>query len=342
MRTFKFWLFYGVSVFFLLSALACLTLLFCSAQMWLRESREIQEVAPVTGSVVEARDSLMFVFEEGWGGAPPVVFIHGPGWGALWADTATPVAEADFRSLTIDLPPFGFSQKLYGAESYGIARQALRIMDVLAKMEIKEATFVCHSVGCQPVMEIAVTNPKFVKKLVLVDPELGIAGTMEKPEYGQATLKGMWRRLFSMHFIRNAILATYGTHPFSISSIMRSMVYDKRSISVGRIELLQAPLQIKHMTQAYGDWLEHLLITKENAYVTDFKNFKRVKAPALILWGEEDAVTPAWQGIALQKLLPNASLRIIPKAGHIPFIEQTNDFNRYLLRFLKGEPLGSN
>jgi len=342
MRTFKFWLLYGLSVFFLLSALVCLTLLFCSAQMWLRESKEIEQVAPITGKIVEARDSLMFVFEEGYGLAPPVVFIHGPGWGALWAETATPVAEADFRAITIDLPPFGFSQKLYGAESYSIARQALRITDVLAKLEIKEAVFVCHSVGCQPVMELAITHPNLVKKIVLVAPELSIAGTMDKPEYGQATLKGAMRKLFSMHPIRNAVLATYGTHPFSIASTMRMMVHDKKAVSAGRVELLKAPLQIKHMTQAYGDWLEHFLITKENAWVTDFKNFKHIKAPALILWGKEDTVTPPWQGIALQKLLPRASLRIIPKAGHIPFIEKTNDFNRYLLRFLKGQPLGVN
>ena len=61
--------------------------------------------------------------------------------------------------------------------------------------------------------------------------------------------------------------------------------------------------------------------------------------PVLISWGGKDIVTPLWQGEALQKMLPNAQLKVMPDVGHIPYIEDINVFNKTLLNFLHGKPL---
>lgn len=48
----------------------------------------------------------------------------------------------------------------------------------------------------------------------------------------------------------------------------------------------------------------------------------RVHLPTLLLWGESDRiVTPAY-GTAYAAAFGNAQLEIIPKAGHLPQIEQ--------------------
>jgi pimeloyl-ACP methyl ester carboxylesterase len=38
--------------------------------------------------------------------------------------------------------------------------------------------------------------------------------------------------------------------------------------------------------------------------------------PALLLWGEDDPISPIATGVRLARLLPNATLRVIPAATH--------------------------
>jgi pimeloyl-ACP methyl ester carboxylesterase len=48
----------------------------------------------------------------------------------------------------------------------------------------------------------------------------------------------------------------------------------------------------------------------------------RVRIPALVVWGESDGVVDAVYGRAYAHSLPNARFKLIPKAGHVPQIEQ--------------------
>lgn len=46
---------------------------------------------------------------------------------------------------------------------------------------------------------------------------------------------------------------------------------------------------------------------------------KTIKVPCLVIHGEEDNLLPKEHGVALSTMIPNAKLRIIPKAGHLFF-----------------------
>ncbi len=56
--------------------------------------------------------------------------------------------------------------------------------------------------------------------------------------------------------------------------------------------------------------------------------------PVHIIWGSLDSVTPLWQGEQLKKLIPNSELAVIDNAGHIPFLENVQQFNAILLKVL--------
>jgi pimeloyl-ACP methyl ester carboxylesterase len=60
---------------------------------------------------------------------------------------------------------------------------------------------------------------------------------------------------------------------------------------------------------------------------------KHVRAPALVLVGEHDRVTPPSSAVALAGELPDGRLEIVEGAGHIPMMEAHEDVNRRLARF---------
>lgn len=60
----------------------------------------------------------------------------------------------------------------------------------------------------------------------------------------------------------------------------------------------------------------------------------KISAPTLLIWGNNDTITPPFVGEEFHKLIPNSQLFFIDKCGHAPMMEQPEEFNRYLGRFL--------
>lgn len=61
---------------------------------------------------------------------------------------------------------------------------------------------------------------------------------------------------------------------------------------------------------------------------------KSIKRPALLVWGKEDTITPAFVGEKFQELLPDARLFMLDGCGHAPMMEHPDEFNRLLSNFL--------
>jgi 3-oxoadipate enol-lactonase len=60
-----------------------------------------------------------------------------------------------------------------------------------------------------------------------------------------------------------------------------------------------------------------------------------VKAPTLILVGEDDPGTPVAASEAMHARIAGSKLVVIPVAAHLANIEQAEDFNTHLLKFLR-------
>jgi 3-oxoadipate enol-lactonase len=65
---------------------------------------------------------------------------------------------------------------------------------------------------------------------------------------------------------------------------------------------------------------------------------RKLTVPALIVVGEEDALTPPPQSRQMNEAAPGSELVVIPKAGHMSNLEDPETFNRALLDFLAGVP----
>lgn len=55
----------------------------------------------------------------------------------------------------------------------------------------------------------------------------------------------------------------------------------------------------------------------------------------LLLWGAKDQTIPAATGLRLRECFREAAYEILPEAGHLPYEELPEDFNRRLLEFLE-------
>ena len=59
-----------------------------------------------------------------------------------------------------------------------------------------------------------------------------------------------------------------------------------------------------------------------------------IKTPTLLIWGENDLVTPPEVAREFKSLLPNSKLEWIKKCGHAPMMEYPDEFNKILFNWL--------
>ena len=57
--------------------------------------------------------------------------------------------------------------------------------------------------------------------------------------------------------------------------------------------------------------------------------------PTLLVWGNNDTITPPFVAREFNKLIPNSELHFIDRCGHAPMMEQPHEFNVILDNFLK-------
>lgn len=61
----------------------------------------------------------------------------------------------------------------------------------------------------------------------------------------------------------------------------------------------------------------------------------QIKQPTLLIWGNNDTITPPFVGKEFNKLIPNSELHFVDKCGHAPMMEVPEEFNKILHEFLK-------
>jgi len=60
-----------------------------------------------------------------------------------------------------------------------------------------------------------------------------------------------------------------------------------------------------------------------------------IKQPTLLIWGNNDTITPPFVAKEFNRLIPNSELYFVDKCGHAPMMEQPEEFNLILHKFLK-------
>jgi pimeloyl-ACP methyl ester carboxylesterase len=65
------------------------------------------------------------------------------------------------------------------------------------------------------------------------------------------------------------------------------------------------------------------------------EELSQIKKPTLLIWGNNDTITPPFVAREFNRLIPNSELHFIDKCGHAPMMEVPEEFNKILEMFLQ-------
>ena len=315
--------------------LVAATLTTCRYQADRREQAIASALAPATGQFVDAGDTKIFVQEVGAATAPAVVFVHGTGaWSETWRHTLQQVADAGWRAIAIDLPPFGFSERR-ASLSYAKAEQGARIVRVLDSLGLSRVVLVGHSFGAGPTVEAALSNPQRLAGLVIVDGALAIqkpGGSIEHETFAPRAI----HTLIRLQPIRDSLVATFVTNPRFSRQLLQSFIADPADATDELVSVYQQPMSVRGATPAVGRWLPELIDSHDVAPSQTPAEYAKLAMPVAVLWGRLDTITPLDQAERLQALIPQAQLVVLEDVGHIPQLEDPQRFDEALLKVLAG------
>jgi pimeloyl-ACP methyl ester carboxylesterase len=327
----KKWFGYAIKTVAVILAVLVAIILFFSVQSELRESKTRHETVPSTGRFVQAGDLELFIQEMGPEDGQVILFIHGTAaWSGLWRETMTPLAEAGYRCIAIDIPPFGFSERP-ATPSYGNADQAKRIVALMDELAIQRAILFGHSFGGGATMETALMIPERIDALILLDVGALNLNLQPKPNTSPPTAMELF---LGTPAVRNPVLAATATNPLFTRRLISAMLFDPADATDEKIEVIQKPLVLEDSTNTLGDWLNEVLGPQEISLTTDPMNYQSLDMPALIVWGDHDTIIPLQEGKYLQSILPNAELVVMQGVNHIPHLEDPDTLMEIVLEFL--------
>lgn len=64
------------------------------------------------------------------------------------------------------------------------------------------------------------------------------------------------------------------------------------------------------------------------------EELSQIKQPTLLVWGNNDTITPPFVAREFNRLIPNSELHFIDNCGHAPMMEVPDEFNQILHKFL--------
>jgi pimeloyl-ACP methyl ester carboxylesterase len=263
------------------------------------------------------------VFHHRAGRGKPLVLLHGwmvSHW--VWRHIL-PTLAAEYDVVALDLPGFGESDRPspteYGYDAVAFGDTLIGVLDALA---IERATLVGHSMGGGVALHTAARRPERVDRLVLVDPlaypfPIPLEGKLILTPYlGEVMFRALTTRALVRHFLK------------------RHIYFDPGLATDEWIDYLWERM---NRPGGFGAATASLRFCARPDVIA--RNARAVRAPSLVVWGEEDRLFPATSARRLGDDLHAVDVTLIPRCGHAPQEERPDELVRMIGRFL-GLPRG--
>ena len=266
----------------------------------------------VTGTIRAGEQDLYF---EVHGEGAPVVLIMGIGYdSSLWTLHQVPALAREFRVVIFDNRDVGRSARSAGR--YTIADMADDVAGLLDGLEIERAHLVGLSMGALIAQEFAVRHGERLDRLVLSGPDMAPARQVIHPI-------AVWNWVKA----NDASGVTFGAQQFA-SLFSTTFLRDPAAVQQTVALLSSNPHPVT--PQAYS--------RQAHAYLEydPGSRLAGIKAPTMIIVGEQDLLTPPWIAREVAAAIPGARLEIIAGDGasHVVPLERPDEFNELVMRFL--------
>lgn len=249
---------------------------------------------------IRERGGFRYIEEGPRTDRPPVVFLHGMlGNLTNWTDAVRSVAAIGYRAIVPMLPVY--SLPMDQTHMGGLVQYVHEFFD---EMDLDFVTLVGNSLGGQLASMFILTYPDTACALILT----GSSGLYEV-EMGTGS-----PRRHDRNFIRDRAAVTFYDEKHVTEDLINEMA-----------EVVANRAAVKRL----------IMMARASKTETVRNRLHAIQAPTLLVWGQDDVITPPDVARQFEELIPDSELHFIEKCGHAPMLERPEQFNRIISRFLQ-------
>lgn len=232
------------------------------------------------------------------GEGEPIVLLHGlMGELSNW-EHALDKFKGNYRVIVPILPIYELPILTLGVKS--LSKFVHRFLKF---KKLNQVVLVGNSLGGHVGLVFTVAHQEFVKALVLT----GSSGLYEN------AFGGSFPKRESYDFIKEKVEFTF---------------YDPATATKELVDEVYATVNDRSRV------IRILALAKSAIRHNMAKELKKITIPVSLIWGKQDKITPPEVANEFHELLPNSELNWVDKCGHAPMMEQPEEFNAYLEKFL--------
>ena len=229
----------------------------------------------------------------------PVIIMHGWGCNVDTVASIENIFKGKMRVINVDLPGHGKSSEppsVWGVEDFTQMMETF-----IVKLGLVRPSLVGHSFGGR--ISILLSSRGDIDKVLLVDA----AGIKPK-----RSLSYYWK-VYSFKAMKNTVMLFCGERKGK--EIVERLRGKKGSADYRN----SSPRMRAIMSKCVNEDLKYAMPS--------------IKAPVLLVWGEDDTATPLSDAITMKRLIPDSGLVSFPGCGHYSFLDNPFGFRAAVSSF---------
>lgn len=247
----------------------------------------------------------------------PVVIMHGWGCDSSTVSSIASIFKGRMRVINVDLPGHGLSTE--PPSVWGVQDFRDLIAGVIRELKLDRPALIGHSFGGRVSILLAsgtnvnpdgtrfTTQLPEISKVVLVDS----AGVKPKRK------PGYYFKIYRFKLIKHLI-------PLLLGKKKGAEMIERLRGKAGSADYRRStPVMRAVMSRCINEDLCYAM--------------PDIKAPVLLVWGENDTATPLSDAQKMESLIPDAGLVSFPGCGHYSFLDNPAGFRAVIQEFFKND-----